>query len=204
MRIRRVKSKGLVLSRLPASQLRLLQQIPLHADPAGSPAAEDRLYQSPVKIPLDDTDDELIDDWNDHVLPDLRSDFTRQIDCVSEDLSRVSRERKPLPTAEPSLREEGPPENEHDEDDEDEDSHAREQIRDESYELIIPYDHVESWYGALNQARLVMQERYNFPEVESLDAIVALLASENLKPYLTSRFYTEIQAALLDLGMDVE
>lgn len=195
MKIRRVKSKGLVLSRLPAAQLRLLQQIPLHADPAGSPAAEERLYQSPVKVPLDDIDDELINDWNDHVLPDLRSDFTRQIDCVSDDLRRVRRERPSPATADPALREQGP-------DEEDDEKSAI--PTGDSYELVIPTDHVEAWYSALNQARLVMQARYKFPDVENLAAIVALLASENLKPYLTSRFYTEIQAALLDLGMDDE
>ena len=48
-----------------------------------------------------------------------------------------------------------------------------------------------------------MQERYEFPETENLEAMVALLTSKNLKPYLTSRFYMEIQGALLDLGMDV-
>jgi hypothetical protein len=185
MRIRRVKSRGLVVSRLPASQLRLLQQIPLHADPAGSPPAAERLYQSPVKQPLSDTDDELIQDWQDHVVPDLQDEFSRQLDCVTEDLRQVQRQHPPRAGA---LHED----------------EAGEAVEGETYELTIPLDHVDAWYGALNQARLVMQSRYNFPEVENLAAIVALLASENLKPYLTSRFYTEIQAALLDLGMDLD
>jgi len=197
MRIRRVKSKGLVLSRLPASQLRLLQQIPLHADPSGSPAAEERLYQSPVKFPLSDTDDELVSDWQDHVVPDLQHDFASQLDCVTGDLLQVQRQKPTRRPAADSLREEDP---EHSDEDGDED----EDVEGARYELTIPLDHIESWYGALNQARLVMQERYKFPEIENLSAIVTLLASENLKPYLTSRFYTEIQAALLDLGMDPE
>lgn len=195
MRIRRLKSKGLVLSRLPAAQLRLLQQIPVHADPAGSPGAEERLYQSPVRTPLDDTEDELVNDWNDHILPDLRSDFARQLDCVTNDLRNVRRESPP--SAPSTVREDGPAE-----DAEDEEKELP--TTGETYQLVIPIDHVESWYGALNQARLVMQARYNFPEIESLASIVALLASENLKPYLTSRFYTEIQAALLELGMESE
>ena len=194
MKIRRVPSRGLVISRLPASHLRLLQQIPLHADPAGSRGAEERLYQSPVKTPLDDTEDELVNDWNDHVLPDLRSDFARQIDCVTADLLTVRREYAPATAETPAVRENEPGE---DEDEDDEET----QPPGDSYELVIPLDHVESWYGALNQARLVMQARYNFPETESLEAIVALLASENLKPYLTSRFYTEVQGVLLELGM---
>jgi hypothetical protein len=47
-----------------------------------------------------------------------------------------------------------------------------------------------------------MQERYEFPETENLTAMVELLTSKNLKPYLTSLFYMDIQGALLDLGMD--
>jgi hypothetical protein len=197
MRIRRLKSKALVLSRLPASQLRLLQQIPVHADPAGSPAAEERLYQTPVRRPLDDTEDELNEDWNEHVVPDLRSDFARQMDCVVDDLRTARRERNPPREKGERVREEKSARDE----DEDEDETER---GSESYEVVIPPEHIDSWYGALNQARLVMQARYNFPEVESLAAVVALLASENLKPYLTARFYTEIQAALLELGMDVD
>lgn len=201
MRIHRLKSKGLVLSRMPEAQLRLLQQIPLHADPTGSFPAENRLYQSPVKTPLDDTEDELISDWQDHVLPDLRRDFARQIDCVADDLSRVRREPEPPPAAPTALRESGWDEDE--DEDEHEDDHDQEQDPPGAkYTLVIPLDHAEAWYGALNQARLVMQERYHFPEVETLESIVTLLASENIKPYLTSRFYTEIQAALLGLGME--
>jgi hypothetical protein len=204
MRIRRLKSKALVLSRLPASQLRLLQQIPVHADPAGSPAAEDRLYQTPVRAPLDDTEDEINDDWNEHVVPDLRSDFARQMDCVVDDLRAARRERNPPRAEEERVREKKSARDEDEDEYEHEDEHEDEPERGaETYEVVIPPEHIDSWYGALNQARLVMQARYNFPEIESLAAVVALLASENLKPYLTARFYTEIQAALLELGMDV-
>lgn len=205
MRIRRVPSKGLVLSRLPAAQLRLLTQIPVHADPSGSPDAEDRLYQSPVRTPLDDSEDELVDDWNDHVLPDLRSEFARQLECVQADL-RTARREPPPQRSRPSTVQEEAPVDEDEEGEEEPNSgpdSPPEAVPPETYELIIPHQHVESWFGALNQARLVMQARYNFPELETLESIVALLASENLKPYLTSRFYTEMQGALLELGMDV-
>jgi len=188
MRIRRVKSKGIVLSSLPASQLALLQQIPLHADPSGSPAAAARLYQSPIKHPLNPADDAVVNDWNDYVVPDLHDDFARQLDLVSADLRLV----QPQP---PTAR----TDSQHQTDSEDDPPTT---TPSRYYELTIPFDHLESWYGALNQARLVMQERYQFPEIENLAAIVSLLTSENLKPYLASRFYTEIQAALLDLGMD--
>jgi hypothetical protein len=226
MKMRRIISKGLVLSGMPAPQLRMLEQVALHADPSGSPAASERLYQSPVKEPQNVTDEELVDDWQEFVMPDLRQEFTRQLDCVANDLSQAQRESTPSPPHDDSLHDDSLHDDslhddslhddslhddslrEDEDEDEDEDNDESE---DEdaatspaaTYELIIPFDHIESWYGALNQARLVMQERYEFPETENLEAMVGLLTSKNLKPYLTSRFYMEIQGALLDLGMDV-
>lgn len=193
MKMRRIISKGLVLSEIPAAQLRMLKQVALHADPSGSPAASERLYQSPVKQPQNVTDEELVDDWQEFVMPDLRQEFTRQLDCVANDLSQAQPESTPSPLHDDLLRE--------DEDESEDEDAATSPAA--TYELIIPFDHIESWYGALNQARLVMQERYEFPETENLEAMVGLLTSKNLKPYLTSRFYMEIQGALLDLGMDV-
>lgn len=197
MKMRRIISKGLVLSGMPAAQLRMLEQVALHADPSGSAAASERLYQSPVKQPQNVTDEELVDDWQEFVMPDLRQEFTRQLDCVANDLSQAQPESTPSPLHDDSLRED-----EDEDEDESEDADAATSPA-ATYELIIPFDHIESWYGALNQARLVMQERYEFPETENLEAMVGLLTSKNLKPYLTSRFYMEIQGALLDLGMDV-
>lgn len=198
MKMRRIISKGLVLSGMPAAQLRMLEQVALHADPSGSPAASERLYQSPVKQPQNVTDEELVDDWQEFVTPDLRHEFTRQLDCVANDLSQAQPESTPSPPHDDSLHDDSLREGE--DEDENEDAATSPAA---TYELIIPFDHIESWYGALNQARLVMQERYEFPETENLAAMVELLTSKNLKPYLTSRFYMEIQGALLDLGMDV-
>ena len=220
MKMRRIISKGLVLSGMPAAQLRMLEQVALHADPSGSAAASERLYQSPVKQPQNVTDEELVDDWQEFVMPDLRHEFTRQLDCVAHDLSQAQPESTPSPLHEDSLHEDSMHDDSlhddslhddslHDDslregEDEDEDESEDEATSPAAtYELIIPFDHIESWYGALNQARLVMQERYEFPETENLEAMVELLTSKNLKPYLTSRFYMEIQGALLDLGMDV-
>ena len=200
MKMRRIISKGLVLSGMPAAQLRMLEQVALHADPSGSAAASERLYQSPVKQPQNVTDEELVDDWQEFVMPDLRHEFTRQLDCVAHDLSQAQPESTPSPLHEDSLHDDSLREGEDEDEDESEDEATSPAA---TYELIIPFDHIESWYGALNQARLVMQERYEFPETENLEAMVELLTSKNLKPYLTSRFYMEIQGALLDLGMDV-
>lgn len=227
MKMRRIISKGLVLSGMPAAQLRMLEQVALHADPSGSPAASERLYQTPVKQPQNDTDEELVDDWQEFVMPDLRQEFTRQLDCVANDLRQAQPESTPSPLDDDSLHDDALDDDPLDDDPLDDDALDDDALDDDAldddplredeakagaeddaapaatYELIIPFDHIESWYGALNQARLVLQARYEFPETENLAAMVELLTSKNLKPYLTSRFYMEIQGALLDLGMDV-
>jgi hypothetical protein len=262
MKIRRIISKGLVLSGMPAAQLRMLEQVALHADPSESPAASERLYQTPVKQPQHDADEELVEDWQEFVMPDLRQEFTRQLDCVANDLRQAQPESTPSPLDDDSLDDDSLDDDSLDDDSLDDDSLDDDALDDDAldddsldddsldddsldddpldddpldddpldddaldddplredeakagaeddaapaatYGLIIPFDHIESWYGALNQARLVMQARYEFPETENLAAMVELLTSKNLKPYLTSRFYMEIQGALLDLGMDV-
>jgi hypothetical protein len=227
MKIRRIISKGLVLSGMPAAQLRMLEQVALHADPSGSPAASERLYQTPVKQPQHDADEELVDDWQEFVMPDLRQEFTKQLDCVANDLRQAQPESTPSPLDDDSLHDDALDDDPLDDDPLDDDALDDDALDDDAldddplredeakagaeddaapaatYELIIPFDHIESWYGALNQARLVLQARYEFPETENLAAMVELLTSKNLKPYLTSRFYMEIQGALLDLGMDV-
>jgi hypothetical protein len=201
--------------------------VALHADPSGSPAASERLYQTPVKQPQHDADEELVDDWQEFVMPDLRQEFTKQLDCVANDLRQAQPESTPSPLDDDSLHDDALDDDPLDDDALDNDALDNDALDDDAldddplredeakagaeddaapaatYELIIPFDHIESWYGALNQARLVLQARYEFPETENLAAMVELLTSTNLKPYLTSRFYMEIQGALLDLGMDV-
>ena len=169
MKIRRVEGQGVRISGLLAGDLRLLEQIGVHADFAGSPAAEDRLLQEAVREIDEPRHEQLNEDWRECVLPELRTEFSRQLDVVRDDVA----------TARPSSTKGGP-----------------------RFEFVIPFDHIEAWYGALNQARLVMQQRYGFPEFDSPASILKLLQSPNLGPFLTSRFYVQLQAALLDLVMD--
>jgi hypothetical protein len=169
MRIRRIEGQGVRISGLLAGDLRLLEQIGVHADCAGSPSAEERLLQDAVRELDDPGHEHLNDDWRECVLPELRTKFSKQLDVVRDDVA----------TARSTSAKGGP-----------------------RFEFVIPFDHVEAWYGALNQARLVMQERYGFPEFDSPSAILKLLQSPNLGPFLTSRFYVQLQAALLDLVMD--
>ena len=70
------------------------------------------------------------------------------------------------------------------------------------FSFVIPFNHADHWFGALNQARLVMQERYRFPENETEETMTRFLTEETIKPYLIDQFYTQMQAMLLDLMLD--
>lgn len=194
MRLQRDPSRGIIFSHVSESQLRLLQQIPVHADPSGSPKAVERLYLDPVRTPEGEIGEEINNDWRELVAPELRALFTGQIDTVLEDLQHVQRQGRREAMQEESWEEEA----------QDEEDEAGGDAHEVLYRFVVPFDHVEAWYGALNQARLVMQERYQFPEVETLEALMEMFKSENFHPYMISRFYVEIQGALLGLALDPE
>lgn len=160
---------GLRFSHVPADYFQLFQQVPVHADTSSFAPGAQRLQQTPIADPASEEDEEINDDWHDHVLPDMMEEFARQLDVVGEDLKGATR--------------------------------FEDRGGEEEYEFTIPVDHIERWYGALNQARLVMQERYDFPELETAEEIQELVNSERFGPYLISRFYTDIQGLLLKVMM---
>ena len=68
------------------------------------------------------------------------------------------------------------------------------------FSFRLPMSHVDAWYGALNQARLMMQERYHFPKIETEANIMAMMNDQvMIGPYLIANFYTEMQSMLLEV-----
>lgn len=167
MRVLHDPERGLVFSQVPGDYLQLLHQIPLHADSSGLEKGHQRLYPSPIVEPVNDEDDDINMDWRDHVLPDMQAEFHRQLEVLTEDLSKAVR--------------------------------FQDRGGEEEFELVVPMDHLDLWYGAINQARLVMQERYDFPQVDSQETFDEMAESDRLGPYLISRFYTQIQSILLSV-----
>ncbi len=67
-------------------------------------------------------------------------------------------------------------------------------------ELHIPKEDGEIWYGALNQARLALEEKYQFDscEVENFEEL-----GEAMKhAFFRNRFYNQIQGLLLEYVME--
>ena len=68
------------------------------------------------------------------------------------------------------------------------------------YSMEIQMGHVAHWFSALNQARLVLQEKYQFPEEAEASSLAAMFAKGQWRAYFQSRFYAELQCWLLELG----
>jgi len=62
-------------------------------------------------------------------------------------------------------------------------------------EIFIAGDEILSWFGALNQARLGLEERYHFGE-DGLASLAAMGASRR-SGYLRGRFYAAVQEIML-------
>ncbi|MEZ5325343.1 MAG: DUF2017 family protein [Verrucomicrobiales bacterium] len=69
------------------------------------------------------------------------------------------------------------------------------------FEIELQAEHVELWYSALNQARLVLQEKYKLPSDNTGLSLEDLFAKGQWRAYFQSRFYAEIQCWLLEAGM---
>jgi len=69
------------------------------------------------------------------------------------------------------------------------------------FEIAIAIDAVDQWYSALNQARLVLQEKYHLPDEHEVLSLERLFARGQWRAYFQSRFYAEIQCWLLELVM---
>ena len=65
--------------------------------------------------------------------------------------------------------------------------------------LWIPCDQVFPWYSALNQARLALEQRFQFGPGPAVDP--ARLPPAHRAAFLRSQFYCAIQSLLLELGM---
>ena len=66
-------------------------------------------------------------------------------------------------------------------------------------ELSITPKDVSYWYGAVNQARLGLEARYQLDKLESLDGVL----EERIQAYYRDRFYTTLLSLFLEYVMDV-
>lgn len=121
--------------------------------------------------PISGAEDEetaaLRDDWENFVRPDLMASSQREVEILIADLAKA----EPMGSQTGSAPPNPDPEGNEDEDDDD----LFFASMDPGFRIAIPADHVEAWYGALNQARLAIESRHGFsnrrPEPEEMDTL---------------------------------
>jgi hypothetical protein len=113
-------------------------------------------------------------DWDEVVIPELRVFFSEQVGVVARAVARARREAADGPEDKAGTG-----------------------------TLFIAREEAESWYGALNQARLGLEARFQFgPSDEmELDGVRAF-SEDKLRGFLRMRFYANLQGLLLDYAME--
>ena len=148
MKLRRQgrNTPAIVFEEIEPFFLDLLRQLPGDADPGDNAAARDRLHGSPMSAA--DDGDEFIDDWREHIEPEIRDLFRSARDIVAGDLA-------PLPASGMAPTD------------------GEQQFNPAAFVptrhiLEIPPGHAEAWLSILNQARLVIAAKRGFEE-EAMD-----------------------------------
>lgn len=134
MTIEKNEDGGLVFRDMDPLLTTLLRQIPGAANPGGHEGALDRLYCDPVS-PEDPNAEEMTEEWNEYVQPEIRELFQSAIETVVDDLAKMEETQVEL----------------------DGDKYA-------FSTLNIPPQHLLAWVNGLNQARIVLACRHGFEE----------------------------------------
>ena len=140
----------------------------------------------------------LMDDeeWDELVAPGLTEQFQDDLKKV-RDCLRVAFDKSLQELAKKKVEqpEEGSLELPFEEEDE----------KKECGEVLISKEESGTWYSVLNQARLALEGKWKLASLEDEEDFGSLEAieTERLAAYLRNRFYTRIQAILLDFSMDL-
>ena len=169
MTLQRLQDGSVRLAQLNEWQLRTLQSIPLVADAGDDDDALRRLFPAPFAA--GEATNEQQEDWAELVQPELEDLFETSLARVSKDLKMIELDTSPKEPAElehqdepaaPARRGRGR-------------SKSRKSATkgesaappQELWRLTIPADHIEDWYRAMNQARLVLSEKHHAHRTDS-------------------------------------
>jgi hypothetical protein len=180
MRLSLQKEKGVWrISDLDETHLDLIRQASEDASIGDSPEGRARLFPSPVAKKEELREGEFLEDWNDFVTDDLETQFAGDVGVVLADLDSAVPQRSTKEMPERRLR------------------------------LDVPLEHAQAWFSALNQARLMLDQKYKLhPEGENEFAPVlreedgsGLDMQERLDVYMRYEFYAALQEWLVRHAM---
>lgn len=143
-------SDSWALDALTPTEWELLFELPAIAEgETVSKKTQDRLFPSPIApgVLIDEEMATQAEDWEEFVRPDLEDSFLRDRDVVGGDLKKAS-----VIDVKEFL--------------------SPEQIEEwqgdfpQLHRVTVPIEHTDSWYSALNQARILMNEEHEVAESE--------------------------------------
>ena len=198
MRITRTPDGTVHLSRINEWELRTLRSLPGIADPGEDEAALRRLYPAPFQA--GEATEENQEDWAELVQPELEQLFESSLERVADDVKTALLEA-PSPDG---LQDDEEDDEEEDEDGEIEPEESSGESEDETedleepagvteqpprWELTIPAAHVEDWYRAMNQARLMLSTKHEAHRRDD-EHIARLLASGRIESLIQDQLLT--------------
>lgn len=145
-----LQSDSWILDVLTPTEWELIAELPsIAAGETFSEKTRNRLFPSPIspEVLVDEEMATQAEDWDEYVRPDLEDSFSQDRDTVDRDLLEAE---LVAPT----------------------EFLSPEQIAEWNGEfpqlrrLTVPKEHTDSWYSALNQARILMNEEYQVAESE--------------------------------------
>lgn len=203
------------LSRLNPWEVQTFRSLPDLADFSSAPAAEKRLLPAPAVEA--DLSPELAMDWVEYVVPELRESFAHNLAAVMADLAMLAPEPVDPSPPEPGGTEEaedsGPGKPGHPagatspkEVPQDAPSAAAGTTGPAGahglfFTLTIPPGHVEAWFRAMNQARLVLSARYGI-DSEHVPDLAQLLENGQLEHWFQYELFVSLQGWLVEAVLD--
>ncbi len=158
------------LTDLEPIHVQLLRQAAEDASIADCPSGRSRLFPSPVTEADAIREASLIDDWKELVTEELDTQFASEVGTFLDDFDSVQSY---------VLSDEG---------------------KEERHRLDIPLTHGGAWFSTLNQARLMLDEKYELhPDGEEFhpdllpDSLGEISGPERLAAYMRYEFYALVQ-----------
>ena len=210
MHLRKLPDGTIRLTRLNPWDVQTFRSLPALADFTQDPKAEKRLLASPA---IDaDLSPEMVMDWVEYVVPELRESFEANLSIVMADLATLTQESG---GAAEELDEEGSldPEDLDDPENQPEDGQVGRQSEESvlrkdpvvpavpHFALTIPPDHAEAWFRAMNQARIVLSTRYGM-DSEHVPELAKLLEAGQIEYWFQYELFVSLQGWLVEAVLD--
>jgi hypothetical protein len=181
MTLQRLPNGSVRIARLDEWHLDALRSIPQLADPGDDEKALRRVFPAPFAA--GEATPEQQEDWVEYVQPDLQTLFEGSLERVAADLKTAQRSDPAEMDDEEDDEEEDDEEVEDGKDGEDDEEEEEEEdkiaIKAPEWEFTVPADHVEDWYRAMNQARLVLSSAKEAHRTDN-DFVTRMLLSGEL------------------------